>query len=120
MKHVSLKVLRADPSTQQTPKVQEYSVPFDDGMRVSDALEFIYQELDHTLAFRCSCRISNCQVCLMKANGKTIYACQERLSDGMLLEPLPGYTVVRDLVVDFNTGMAGEKHTDAAASEAER
>jgi succinate dehydrogenase/fumarate reductase iron-sulfur protein len=102
MKTATVKVLKYDPTLDEEARLQEYLVPFQDGMRVSDALQYIYEEIDHSLAFRCSCRISNCQICLMKANGKTIYACQERLSDEMILEPLPGFDVVRDLVVDFD------------------
>jgi succinate dehydrogenase/fumarate reductase-like Fe-S protein len=38
----------------------------------------------------------------MKANGKTIYSCQEKLVDGMVLEPMHEYVELRDLVVDLH------------------
>jgi succinate dehydrogenase/fumarate reductase iron-sulfur protein len=102
MKTVTVHVRRYDPESDKSPTLQAFVVNFQEGMRVYDALQYIYEELDPSLGFRCSCRISNCKICLMRANSKTIYACQERLQDGMILEPLPGFGVVRDLVVDFN------------------
>jgi succinate dehydrogenase/fumarate reductase-like Fe-S protein len=38
----------------------------------------------------------------MKANGKTVYSCQERLEDGMVLEPLSAFVEIRDLVCDLH------------------
>ena len=102
MEAVTVSVRRHDPTTGEPTKLEQYSVPYQEGMRILDALLYIYEEVDHSVAYRYSCKIGNCKVCLMKANGKTVYACQERLEDGMVLEPLSAFVEVRDLVCDLN------------------
>ena len=102
METVTVSVRRHDPTTGEETKVEHYSVPYQEGIRILDALLYIYEEVDHSVAYRYSCKIGNCKVCLMKANGKTVYACQERLEHGMVLEPLSAFVEVRDLVCDLN------------------
>jgi succinate dehydrogenase/fumarate reductase-like Fe-S protein len=108
METVTVEVVRTDPRGSEPSRLDKFTVPFEEGMRIVDALEYIFQELDHTLAYRCSCLISNCQICLIKANGKTVYACQEALANGMVLEPLPEFAPVRDLVTDLSKRLRGE------------
>lgn len=102
METVTVKIRRHDPTTDEPSKLEEFTIPYQEGMRVMDAVLHIYEEVDPSLAFRYSCKIGNCKVCLMKANGETIYACQERLEDGMVIEPLSQFEEVRDLVCDLN------------------
>lgn len=98
---LTFKVYRFDPSSDKKARYDEYTIPYTDGMKVLDALIYVYEELDHTLSFRHSCRIENCQVCQVKVDGKTVLACTQRANDGMVVEPISRYSHVRDLVVDF-------------------
>lgn len=102
METVTIEVRRHDPTTGEPPGLEQYTIPYQEGMRILDALLYIYEEVDPSLAYRHSCKIGNCKVCLMKANGKTVYACQERLQDGMVLEPLSEFEEVRDLVCNLH------------------
>jgi len=102
MDTVTIKVRRHDPTAGEPPRLEEYRIPHQEGMRILDALLYIYEEVDPSLAHRYSCKIGNCKVCQMKADGKTVYACQERLQDGMVLEPLPSFEEVRDLVCNLH------------------
>jgi succinate dehydrogenase/fumarate reductase iron-sulfur protein len=102
METITIQVRRHDPTTKGLPKLHSYTIPYQEGMRVLDALLYICEDTDHSLAHRYSCKIGNCKICLMKANGKTIYACQERVEPGMIIEPLSEFVEIRDLVVDLH------------------
>lgn len=86
--------------------VDEYTVPVEPGMSVFNVLDLIRNEHDPTLAFLISCRIGKCDICLIKVNGKTRWSCTEPPSDGMLLEPIDRYTILKDLVVDWESKRA--------------
>ena len=87
-----------DPGT-----LQSWAVPFDAGQTVLDGLRWIRIHADPTLAFRYSCISANaCKECLVQLDGRTVYACLERLVPReMLVEPLPKKTLVRDLVTEI-------------------
>lgn len=98
---LNFKVYRFDPAQDKKPQYKEYTIPHYEGMRVLDALIYVYEEMDHSLSFRHSCKIENCQICQVKIDGKTALACTERARDGMVIEPISRYKHVRDLVVDY-------------------
>jgi succinate dehydrogenase / fumarate reductase iron-sulfur subunit len=59
---------------------------------------------DDSLAFRRSCREGICGSDAMNINGRNGLACMTALSglnDHVVLRPLPGFPVVRDLIVDM-------------------
>ena len=66
-----------------------------------DALRYIYENLDPTLAFRSSCQAGLCMACLMRIDGRVDFACRTYLRPEMKLEPLPGRRLIRDLVVEL-------------------
>jgi fumarate reductase (CoM/CoB) subunit B len=70
-------------------------------MRVTDVLNYIYQNRDQSLAFRYSCRAGLCGVCLLKVNGKACLSCHRIAEKEMTIEPPSQYSVIKDLVVDF-------------------
>jgi len=71
-------------------------------MSVLDALIWIRNNADPSLAFRYSCINANaCKECVLKVDGKTDYACTARLDEqGVTIGPLTNKTLIRDLVVD--------------------
>ena len=110
METVTVKIRRHDPALPGDPKrLEQHTIPYQEGMRIMDALLHIFEQEDHTLAFRCSCKIGNCKVCLVKANGKKVLGCQERLEDGMIIEPLQQFEEVRDLVYNFHKKVKHKK-----------
>ena len=97
-------IYRFNPETDQKPYMQEYDIELQDGeMMLLDALLRIKQ-LDDTLTLRKSCREGVCGSDAMNINGKNGLACITKLSslsEPVVLRPLPGLPVIRDLVVDM-------------------
>jgi succinate dehydrogenase / fumarate reductase iron-sulfur subunit/fumarate reductase iron-sulfur subunit len=60
------------------------------------------QRLDASIAFRYSCRVAMCGTCAIRVDGRPVLACRTPVTAaaGILLEPLAGLPVVRDLIVD--------------------
>lgn len=96
---ITLKIQRFDPATDKAPYFQEYTIPYTQGTTVMSAIRYIYENLDHSLAFYISCRIGKCAGCHVKVNGKTRLACTTVIDDDVTLEPKAG-KVIRDLVVE--------------------
>ncbi len=85
------------------PRYDEFAVPFEDGATVLDALMWVRARRDPSLAIRYSCINANvCKECTIAIDGRVAYACTTRLRAGaaMVLDPLPGKRVLRDLVSD--------------------
>ena len=82
---------------------ESYEVPYEPGQSVLDGLRWIRVHKDPTLAFRYSCINANaCKECMIELDGKTVYACTERLQPReMTLAPLSNKKLVRDLVTEI-------------------
>jgi succinate dehydrogenase/fumarate reductase-like Fe-S protein len=101
---VSLKIFRYDPDIDQVPTYKNYQVPWSEGLLLLSALKYIRDHLDETLAFRdYSCGCSWCLSCMMMVDGKGMRTCSRPLKPGesLLVEPMMGFPVIRDLAVDF-------------------
>jgi len=101
---VSLKIFRYDPNTDQAPTYKTYEVPWEEGLLLLPAIKYVRDHLDETLAFRdycCGC--SWCLSCLMMVDGKGRRSCSRTLQPGerILLEPMRGFPIIKDLAVDF-------------------
>ena len=83
-------------------RTESFDVPYSEGMSVLDALIWIRNNADPSLAFRHSCINANaCKECVMRIDGRTVYACTTAVHSGeMLIEPLPNKQLIRDLVTD--------------------
>jgi succinate dehydrogenase / fumarate reductase, iron-sulfur subunit len=104
--HVKLRIYRYDPDDNAAPRMQEYDVPRGHSDRmVLDLLMRIKGEIDDSLAFRRSCREGVCGSDGMNINGKNGLACLTNINEvkqPIVLRPLPGMPVVRDLIVDLS------------------
>ncbi len=107
-KRIRLKVFRYNPLVDDAPRYDVYEVPYVEGARVLDLLNYVKEHLDSTLAYRWECRAGQCGSCGMMINGKAGLACQTLVSPEdreIVLEPLPVFPVVKDLVVDVEKGV---------------
>jgi len=97
-----VQVYRYDPNLDEPACYQTYTVPYFENMDVIDALRYIQNHLDPSLAFRFSCEEGKCGLCGVLVNGKPALACKHVLAAGGMarVDPLPGFPVVKDLVVD--------------------
>ena len=101
MSTARLKVWRGVPG--EPGRFERYEVPFEAGQTVLDGLRWIRVHRDPSLAIRFSCINANaCKECMIRVDGKTVYACTTRLSETeTTLEPLPNKNLVRDLVTEI-------------------
>ena len=100
----TFKIYRYDPDRDAKPRMQTVTIELDGSERMLlDALVKL-KEQDPTLSFRRSCREGVCGSDAMNINGKNGLACLTNLrtlKDPIVLKPLPGIPVVRDLIVDM-------------------
>jgi succinate dehydrogenase / fumarate reductase iron-sulfur subunit len=107
---MKVSVYRFNPEVDKRPYMQEYdvTVPAGKDLMVLDVLNLI-KEQDTTLSYRRSCREGVCGSDGMNINGKNGLACVTSLSEvggsdsKLVLRPLPGLPVIRDLVIDMST-----------------
>jgi fumarate reductase iron-sulfur subunit len=99
---IQAKVFRFDPSVDAEPHYDTYEVPFEEGMSAMDVLDYIYQNLDGTLAYydHAGCSLGICGRCTGKMNGKAGLFCQTLVEGDVTLEPLSKDKALKDLVID--------------------
>ncbi len=106
MRTFQFKIYRYDPDKDAKPYMQDISVECDPmDKKLLDALIKLKAK-DDSLSFRRSCREGVCGSDAMNINGKNGLACLMDLAafpEGrpIVLRPLPGLPVVRDLIVDM-------------------
>ena len=107
MKTYTFSIYRYNPDVDDKPHMKEYQLEVEDNqdLMVLEALIKL-KEKDPTLAFRRSCREGVCGSDGMNINGKNGLACITHLSslksDKIVIRPLPGLPVIRDLIVDMS------------------
>ena len=105
---LQVSLYRYNPETDEAPYMQDFSV--DTGGRdlmVLDVLELIKADHDGSVTYRRSCREGVCGSDGLNMNGKNGLACITARSesvkgDKLVIRPLPGLPVIRDLVVDMS------------------
>ena len=104
---INVKIFRFDPDVDKEPYYKTYKIPYCEGMMVLDALHYVYENLDGTLAYRWACRAGQCGSCAVIINGKPRIACRTAAEKGkdITLAPLLQFPIVRDLVVDLERGL---------------
>jgi hypothetical protein len=101
-------VYRYNPDVDDAPRMQDYTLEAEEGrdMMLLDALIQL-KEKDPSLSFRRSCREGVCGSDGLNMNGKNGLACITPISalnqpgQKIVIRPLPGLPVIRDLVVDM-------------------
>jgi succinate dehydrogenase / fumarate reductase iron-sulfur subunit len=103
---LKVSIYRYNPETDKAPYMQDYELDTQGkDLMVLDVLELLKAQ-DTTLSFRRSCREGVCGSDGMNISGRNGLACTTPLSEAapkgkLVLRPLPGLPVVRDLVVDM-------------------
>ena len=104
---LQVSVYRYNPETDREPYMQDLQIDVGGkDLMVLDVLELLKVQ-DPSLTYRRSCREGVCGSDGMNMNGKNGLACITPLSetvrsDRLVIRPLPGLPVVRDLVVDMS------------------
>jgi succinate dehydrogenase / fumarate reductase iron-sulfur subunit len=104
---MKVSVYRYNPDTDAAPRMQDFDVTLPAGkdLMVLDVLELLKAE-DPTLTYRRSCREGVCGSDGVNMNGRNGLACITPVSavakrERLVLRPLPGLPVIRDLVIDM-------------------
>lgn len=102
---VTCRIKRFNPTVDQKPYYSTYTVDTDPTSRVLDVLNEIKWHQDGTLTYRRSCAHGVCGSDAMRINGRNRLACKLLVRDvgaKITIEPLMGFPVIRDLVVDMD------------------
>lgn len=109
MSNLIIKVSRYNSGTAF---VQEYRLPYQPAKTAFWWLTKIREDLDSSLAFECSCRAGLCGACGIRLNGRSVLACAAtiNLSENSAdltctIEPLNGFPIIRDLIIDWRPVM---------------
>lgn len=99
---VIAKVFRYDPSIDVTPAYVNYEIPWREDLTVLEVLRWIHENVD-PISWRYSCRGMMCLKCGLQVNEEPRLACITLVKPGeeILIEPLQGFPVIKDLVVDY-------------------
>ncbi|MFZ5824341.1 MAG: succinate dehydrogenase/fumarate reductase iron-sulfur subunit, partial [Bacillota bacterium] len=131
MESFNLRVFRYDPEKGTDPGYETFRVEYREGMTVLQALLWVLEKRDGSLAFRYSCREAICGSCAMYVSGSYTLACKVQVKDALegdtvTVSPLPHMPVVKDLVVDMSKFWANYERVkpwlinDGPAPERER
>src|SRR5262249_4223513 len=102
--NILLRIKRFDPDRDKKPYWSEFRVEADPIERLLDALNTIKWTQDGTLTYRRSCAHGVCGSDAMRINGRNRLACKELVKNygsKVTVEPMLGFRVIKDLVVDF-------------------
>jgi succinate dehydrogenase iron-sulfur subunit len=123
---MKLSISRFNPESDARPYMQDYEIerlPSDH--MLLDVLVRLKAQ-DNTLSFRKSCREGVCGSDAMNINGRNGLACITRASElrePVVIRPLPGFPIIRDLFVDmtqFFKQYHSSRHTSSTTSRRPR
>ena len=100
----TFKIYRYDPDVDAKPYIQTLELEVSPGDRMLLDVLMRLKAMDPSLSFRRSCREGICGSDAMNINGRNGLACLTNLRDlpeTVVLKPIPGLPVVRDLIVDM-------------------
>ena len=109
----SFHIYRYDPDADEKPRMQVIGLEVGNADRMLLDVLTRLKAIDPSLSFRRSCREGICGSDAMNINGKNGLACvtnMRSLSSTVVLKPLPGLPVIRDLLVDM-TGFFKQYHS---------
>src|SRR5438105_15211541 len=107
---LTLKIRRYNPETSPDPWWDEFTIQSDPMDRLLDALHQVKWYHDGTLALRRSCAHGICGSDAMLINGRNALACKvlvKEVAPRVVVEPIRGLPVLKDLIVDMEPFFAG-------------
>jgi succinate dehydrogenase / fumarate reductase iron-sulfur subunit len=108
IRKLSLSIYRYNPEADVKPYMRDYEleIPVKSDPMLLTLLERLKAEQDSSITYRRSCREGVCGSDGMNINGTNGLACIAKLSqlntDKIVIRPLPGFPIIRDLVVDMS------------------
>src|SRR5438128_6749976 len=102
--NITLRVRRYNPEVSEEAAWEDHQLTMYGTDRVLDALHKVKWEIDGSLTFRRSCAHGVCGSDAMRINGVNRLACKvlvRDMPDEILIEPIKGLPVEKDLLVDM-------------------
>ena len=101
MTTIKVRVSRFNPKVDSAAHYQSYEIPFEPRMTVMDVLDYIYENIDPSIAYHShtSCHRRVCTRCNVTVNNKPGLSCHTEVTGDITIDPLPRFRVIRDLVV---------------------
>jgi len=103
--HRTIEIYRYDPDKDAAPYMQRFELEAAPGEKMLLDLLVHLKGIDDSIGFRRSCREGVCGSDAMNINGRNGLACVTNLNElpeRIVLRPLPGLPVIRDLIVDMS------------------
>jgi succinate dehydrogenase/fumarate reductase iron-sulfur protein len=102
---IKVKILRSDPFNENNTYWQSHKVTIQKDSRVPvlTLLRYIYENLDPSLSFSGPCEKGLCGSCALVVNGRTRLACNAFVAEDVTIQPIKGFKIIRDLIVEQNT-----------------
>ncbi len=104
MPEANLKVFRGE---KDAGTFENYKVPIEEGMVVLDAIHYVQQNIDPSIAVRWNCKAAKCGSCSAEVNGKPQLLCKSRMDkfepgEEITVQPIKTFPHVKDLVTDVS------------------
>jgi len=98
---MNVKIFKYDPAMDAKPYYKTYNVPWKKNITVLEILVYVHENHE-AIAFDYSCRGRVCGRCAMMLDGIPMMACYTPINKDrdIVLEPLKGFPVIRDFIVD--------------------
>lgn len=103
---MKITVERFDPALDAAPHQETYEVPWHEYITPLEALMYIHENIT-PITFDYTCRGGLCGRCTMTVDGEPAFGCIKFLDDAdHTLQPLQGFPVISDLIVDKRAAQA--------------
>lgn len=100
---ITLNIFRKNPDVDEKGHYDKYEVPYVDGMVVLDAVRYVQEKLDTTLALRWNCKAAKCGSCSAEINGMPRLMCKTRVDtvgNNVTVSPMGAFPLIKDLATD--------------------
>ena len=104
-KQVTLRIFRGVGSDRSKDRYEVFTVPYEDGMVVLNAIHYIQSHLDSSLSARWNCKAGHCGSCSAEINGWPRLMCKTPVADfdgDITIEPMKAFPLIRDLATDVS------------------
>ncbi len=116
MKELTINIFRMDPAVDNAGKYKKFNVPVQEGMVVLDAVRYVQENIDPSLALRWNCKAARCGSCSAEINGRPRLMCKTRvdmLEEEITVSPIRAYPLIKDLVTDVSNNYEIERRIPA-------
>lgn len=104
----TLTIVRFDPTMDTEPYEKTYEVPDDPEFAPMTALKALHyiNRFEEPIGYDFNCRRGSCGRCAVMIDGQPKLSCMFPLTGSHRIEPLKGFPVLRDLIVDKESAYA--------------